>query len=316
MMTDMLRKYENQATAILTEFVQKIEAAKPPPMLYHYTNEMGFKGIMESGTLRFSDIFDMNDPSELRHGLTAAINVLKSRAAASRPEVETFASCLERFDVDAGIEAAGHFFICCFSGDGDDLNQWRAYADNGCGFALGFDTKSLEEAFCNRKGKPISNNSTFPITYDDKELTRIQTKLADLVDPLISLPRTTEVRDDALHAYMRDLLVYHAVNVIRCIMFFKHEGYRHENEYRFQQLFRYDRPAPDVKFKDPTNSLRRFREFRWRNSIGTALKQIVIGPAADRTKTTQVVNDCLAAFHASPKDVELVYSKIPYRAFP
>ena len=48
----------------------EIEAAKPPPMLYHYTNEMGFKGIMESGTLRFSDIFDMNDPSELRHGLT------------------------------------------------------------------------------------------------------------------------------------------------------------------------------------------------------------------------------------------------------
>jgi hypothetical protein len=40
---------------------------------------------------------------------------------------------LERFDVDAGIEAAGHFFICCFSGDGDDLGQWRAYADDGRG---------------------------------------------------------------------------------------------------------------------------------------------------------------------------------------
>src|SRR6266851_9677740 len=112
-MTDALRKYERQATEILTEFVQKIEAAKPPPMLYHYTNEAGLKGIIESGTLRCSDIFDMNDPSELRHGLAVAIGIVKSRAAATRPEIDTFASCLERFDVDAGIEVAGHFFICC-----------------------------------------------------------------------------------------------------------------------------------------------------------------------------------------------------------
>jgi len=58
------------------------------------------------------------------------------------------------------------------------------------------------------------------------------------------MPRTTGVRGDALHAYMMDLLVYHSMNVIRGVMFFKHEAYRNENEYRFQQLFRRDKPAP------------------------------------------------------------------------
>ena len=119
------------------------------------------------------------------------------------PEIATFASEFERFDL--GIEAAAHFLICCFSADGDDLGQWRAYADNGHGFALGFDTSSLEHAFTKRKGKPIRQHSTFPITYDDDELTRIQTLLVDLVDPLISLPRTTRVRGGRLHAYREKL---------------------------------------------------------------------------------------------------------------
>jgi hypothetical protein len=46
----------------------------------------------------------------LRHGLTIAIDILKLRATAARLEVATFASM-----------AAGHFFICCFSNDSDDL---------------------------------------------------------------------------------------------------------------------------------------------------------------------------------------------------
>jgi Protein of unknown function (DUF2971) len=312
-MAKAIIRYEAEATKILQAFINTVEAKKPPALLYHYTNDAGLVGIIESGRLRFSDIFALNDPSELRHGLSAAIESLKSRATAARPEIETFASMFERFDLDAGIEAAGHFFICCFSGDGDDLGQWRAYADNGQGFTLGFDTGSLEDAFTKKKGKPIKQHSTFPITYDDKELARIQTALVDLVDPLISLPRTTGVRSDALHAYMMDLLVYHSMNVIRGVMFFKHEAYRNENEYRFQQLFRRDKAAPAVKYRQRPSSLVRYREFDWRHRASGALRKIVVGPAADRVKAARFAKDCLAAFHTDPQSVELAYSKIPYR---
>jgi hypothetical protein len=90
-----------------------------------------------------------------------AIDLLKSRATAARPEIATFASMFDRFDLDAGIETAGHFSICCCSGDGDDLGQLRAYSDNGQGFALAFDTDPLEQAFTKKKGKPIKQHSTF-----------------------------------------------------------------------------------------------------------------------------------------------------------
>ena len=67
---------------------------KPPAFFYHYTNDVGVAGIIESGQLRFSNIFVQNDPSELRHGLTIAIDILKLRATAARLEVATFASML------------------------------------------------------------------------------------------------------------------------------------------------------------------------------------------------------------------------------
>jgi DUF2971 family protein len=312
-MANAILGYDAEATKILQDFIDTVEAKKPPPFLYHYTNDAGLAGIIESGRLWFSDIFALNDPSELRHGLYIVIDLLKSRATDARPEIVTFASMFERFDLDAGIEAAGHFFFCCFSADGDDLGQWRAYADNGQGFALGFDTRSLEDAFTKRKGKPIKQYATFHITYDDTELTRIQTALVDLVDPLISLPRTARVRGDALHAYMMDLLVYHSMDVIRGVMFFKHEAYRNEKEYRFQQLFRRDKPAPDVKHRQRGTSLVRYREFDWRKLAPGSLKKIVIGPAADRIKAARFAKDYVAAFHADPDKVKIVYSNIPYR---
>jgi Protein of unknown function (DUF2971) len=250
----------------------------------------------------------------LRHGLLAAIDTLKSRITSDRPETATFARSLERFDLDAGIEVVGQFSICCFSGDGDDLGQWRAYADHRRGFALAFHTASLEMAFTQAKGKPINEHATFPITSDDAELRRIQTVLVDFVDPLISLPKTTRVRGEALHAYMMNLLIAHALNGIRRIMFFKHEAYKNENEYRFQQLFRYGKPAPAVKYRQqPSSLVRYYREFDWRRSAPSALKKIVIGLAADRDKANRFARDCLTAFHADPRSVELVYSNIPYR---
>jgi hypothetical protein len=116
-----------------------------------------------------------------------------------------------------------------------------------------------------------------------------------------------------MRAYMMELLLYHSLNAVRGVMFFKHEAYRNENEYRFQQLFRYDKPAPAVKYRRRPSSLVRYREFDWRLSAPGALKKIVIGPAADRNKVARFAKECFAAFHTNPQSVELEYSKIPYR---
>jgi hypothetical protein len=67
-----------------------------------------------------------------------------------------FAQQFESFLIDGGIEDAAHYFLGCFSADSDDLGQWRAYADNGRGFGLGFDTGLLEGAYVKASGLPTS----------------------------------------------------------------------------------------------------------------------------------------------------------------
>ena len=36
-------------------------------------------------------------------------------------------------------------YICCFSGDGDLLSQWRAYADDGRGISVGFKKSQIKD---------------------------------------------------------------------------------------------------------------------------------------------------------------------------
>lgn len=42
-------------------------------------------------------------------------------------------------------------YICCFSKEGDLLSQWRAYANDGKGFSIGFDIKKLDEYISEEK---------------------------------------------------------------------------------------------------------------------------------------------------------------------
>jgi len=50
----------------------------------------------------------------------------------------------------SSILGNGYPHICCFSYEGDLLSQWRAYADDGKGVAIGFDSSQLETAITNR----------------------------------------------------------------------------------------------------------------------------------------------------------------------
>ncbi|WP_416152053.1 DUF2971 domain-containing protein [Pseudomonas sp. Bout1] len=43
----------------------------------------------------------------------------------------------------------------CFSKAGDVLSQWRAYADDGQGYAIGFDSKLLKKYGFDAAGSPL-----------------------------------------------------------------------------------------------------------------------------------------------------------------
>ena len=107
---------------------------KVPEYLYHYTTAEGLKGIVEDCAIWASDIFSLNDASEIYHGC------------------EVFRECLKELHSTLGEDFHGRVlsqvnaidalafpptYVCSFSREPNDLSQWRAYFPNG-GYAISF----------------------------------------------------------------------------------------------------------------------------------------------------------------------------------
>jgi hypothetical protein len=258
----------------------------------------------------------------LKYGISKAVDILKSKAASSCAEIEEFTRHVENFKLEAAS-----YFICSFSFCGNDLGQWRAYADNGRGYALGFDTKSLQEAFkkhgCDAPALSVpalkighsgqrekSIPETLSLTYSDKKLIQIQTKIIDHMAHLISLPRERNLSQHGSTSFLKDLATTLYVKVVLASLFFKHEAYRNEQEYRFLEVHGKMEPR-ESKVRSRPHSLIRYREFDWKANSAESLKKIVVGPAADQ-KGLQFAQDCVRMFYSNP--VEIIESGIPYRA--
>lgn len=319
---EALDSFSRESQEVLDSFSAQINAAEPPALIYHYTNDVGLRGILETGQLWLSDIFNLNDPSELTHGFSLAVDILKRKAANGSEETKQFLESLENFSKPERFMNAGNYFICSFSSRGNELGQWRAYADNGRGYAIGFEAKALEMAFVSngcddpappaqapKKGRPFLG--TFPLTYSDSRLTEIYTEIIDRMFALISLPHGRDLTHPVRVSFLAKLATTLVVRVLLAGLHFKHEAYNNEMEYRFLEGHgRMERWQ--VKLRPRPYSLTRYREFHWKRTAAKAIKHIVVGPAADHQKGFQFAQDCVRMFCSYP--VDITSSHIPYRA--
>lgn len=117
-------------------------------ILYHYCSAIAFQAIATNATIRFSDINMLNDGSESRW----AYSIFEEAATRliTRKGVKESAPTIEEAFIDeidkiiSPAQLIAHPFIACFSETPDLLGQWRSYADDGRGFAVGFNACSLK----------------------------------------------------------------------------------------------------------------------------------------------------------------------------
>lgn len=115
----------------------------PPGELFHYTDFDGVQGIFKSRCLWLSKVSTLNDTSEVK----LAVDRLKAHAAevARSLDAET-ARFVEHAAGQLDSVRRTNICIAAFSEDADQLNQWRSYANDGRGIALGFDSDVLRQA--------------------------------------------------------------------------------------------------------------------------------------------------------------------------
>jgi hypothetical protein len=123
-------------------------------IVYHYCDANAFLAICTNKKIRLSDLFSMNDFMEIHWGYYIWEKV------ANELYDELGKDFLDRIDkLISSSSLLGLLVATCFSRDGDVLSQWRAYADDGNGYAIGFKAKDVIQL-------PIR---PLKVLYDEKE---------------------------------------------------------------------------------------------------------------------------------------------------
>src|SRR3972149_4226149 len=108
----------------------------PPETIYHYCDMSGLYGMVRSNQLWLSNAYFMNDYMEHKWLFTDAYNRFKELVNKSDEKLFEF---LGKY-----VDLVNVYpYIACFSSEPDLLSQWRGYADDGAGFAIGFSTNCL-----------------------------------------------------------------------------------------------------------------------------------------------------------------------------
>jgi hypothetical protein len=131
-------------------------------IIYHYCNVESFFNIIKSKRMWLSAAHNLNDYKEV----SWLKDKLKERLNKNVINKDTLNDFLDKIELSKETP-----YICSFSKNGDILSQWRAYASDGTGVSIGFNSN----AFGLRKQDIPDNNVFFigstnlvEVIYDEK----------------------------------------------------------------------------------------------------------------------------------------------------
>ena len=226
--------------------------------LYHYTDSNGLIGILGHMKLWMTHHSFLNDSREIEYGMSLVEKVAK-RLKHKLP-LDSFEQWQRQFD--GGKYCTGdQDYILCFSTNRDQLSQWRAYSDDGTGFAIGFDRKQLVKT----AGKLVWCDAPVEDVY--KHSAQIEMLETCIKDGLI------KSGDGIVETW--DLLMD------ECAGRFKSDAFSEESEWRMKTIFVDDphssdkKLSPQMRFRSTKYGIAPYVELPIPKR---AVTEIVVGP--------------------------------------
>lgn len=125
-----LRAKREASFALLRRFYR----TAPPETIHHYTTSAALVSIVQNNELWLSEATFLNDRHEIEFGRQLACSRIgASIAVEGSPEVRAM---LERTLVNFESRTDPQVYVACFSFEGDDLTQWRAYGASDAPIAI------------------------------------------------------------------------------------------------------------------------------------------------------------------------------------
>lgn len=231
-----------------------IRKNSPPSIIYHYCSLESFLSIINNSTIRLANISKSNDRAEIQYCFDAFEKTLRdsciefSREYVDNTEIKNHFSDIDYDSLvtKAVINDSLIYYAVCFSAEPDLLSQWRGYANDGKGVAIGFYSRNFMNA------QDLKNVKYKKITYDmnsaKKELhDRIIEKLKGIYDKA-----DTSASPFSYDTAINDIISGMVYNAI----FYKNPAFSEENEWRlvFYPFGNIRNLLIDHKYKDMSSN--------------------------------------------------------------
>jgi hypothetical protein len=312
-LSDAIGAYD---TWIDAELQKQQKANTIKETLYHYTNVAGLRGIFESESIWFTDFRHLNDPSEIIHGIEMCHDVIRNIKIGADGRAALFLDCLADMMTSANFSKALEYFIGSFSRARDDLGQWRAYADNGRGVAIGF-APHLFGIESTIDQKPDETAFVGPVIYDIGQVcsqhdAAIQ-QAAEIFLNTANVHREVLANKDIGITFMQDFAraVIASPLIWNCLAS-KHPAYAHEQEVRLIILGLHDKLMPYIQTRIRGSEIVPYIPYKMAVRKEHSIGEIIIGPAAnvDAERAVRTMLESLGIEH----DIPISRSLVPYRA--
>lgn len=239
-------------------------------IVYHYCTLQGFLGIIQNASLWMSDISKSNDDLEC----IFVRNQIKDRIEQElENDTEAINVWKTWYEINSDLHASMLTYVACFSEKEDCLSQWRGYADDGKGMAIGFNKKILEQL-----AKPYKFGLRFAkMIYDKNEQ---KSYVERVVKENLKRMEETGVGHVALELNNNFRTEFSG---------YKHPSFEEEEEWRLvlgskpngREIIVGNMIFSEPKFRVANGKLISYRELNFSNVKENFVKEIWIGPKAD-----------------------------------
>ena len=137
---------------------------------YHFTTHEGIEGIIRSGGIRATYRKHMNDNKEFEYSKDIIYKAMANiENSSDLPKIAKDISKQVKQNLEIHFNDTSKMsssFCSCLTRSSDDKKQWKEYAEEGCGFALGFNLLQI----LTRQYPKLQTNRPFifcnPVIYD------------------------------------------------------------------------------------------------------------------------------------------------------
>jgi hypothetical protein len=319
---------EKKIFSILENF-PSFKSKKNSKTLYHYTDLHSLKAIVENQSFFCSNSAYLNDKKEYYYGLDLFKNELQK--IINSPKNDTSLNIVTAVLEELKEKNISNHFATCFSLEGDLLSQWRAYANDGKGIAIGLDRRKLLVGFEN-----IATG--FFIEYgSNNQLVLVNKLIETITDYYIEHFKLIQEIESEENVFKE---IAQEINELldKYIGHFKHSSFEEEKEFRFEmstdkqfssslesisyrvgknnllvpyKVLKTDYAFEKERIKEDKISLELLEKNKKYRVKKIPISHIIIGPSLDFELNKHSIKDFLSKNGYAY--VEIIPSEVPYR---